>query len=119
MIETKTLKQIQTIIANGETCVVNLTAEWCSDCTEQAENLTRFGENLATKQITCYTLAVQEKKNIYLSDEHKKFTEQLGGHGFPRTVLAVSGQVVDADNVEIISQQQLTVLAQQFVDQLV
>lgn len=118
MIETKTLKQIQAIIANGETCVVNLTADWCSDCTDQTENLARFGENLATKKISCYTLVVQEQKNIYLSEEHQTFTEQLGGHGFPRTVLVVNGQVVDADNVEVISEQQLTALTQQFFAQL-
>jgi thiol:disulfide interchange protein len=118
MIETKTLKQIQAIIANGETCVVNLTADWCSDCTDQAENLARFGENLATKQISSYTLVVQEQKNTYLSEEHQTFTEQLGGHGFPRTVLVVNGQVVDADNVEVISEQQLTALTQQFFAQL-
>jgi len=118
MIETKNLKQIQAIIANGETCVVNLTANWCSDCTDQAENLSIFSEVLATQKTPCYTLAVQDEKNIYLSEEHQEFTEQLGGHGFPRTVLVISGQVVDADNVEVISQPQLTVLADKFVSQL-
>ncbi|GLS90511.1 hypothetical protein GCM10007916_15780 [Psychromonas marina] len=118
MIEIKTLAQIKTIIANGETCVINLTANWCSDCTDQAENLNVFSEVLAKQKTPCYTIAVQDEKNIYLSAEHQVFTELFGGHGFPRTVLMVNGKNVDADNVEIISSIQLNELAQKFIAQL-
>lgn len=51
MIKTNTLEQIQNRIANGETCVVNLTANWCSDCTDQAKNLAPFCDALSTKQL--------------------------------------------------------------------
>jgi len=118
MIENKTLEQIQQIIASGETCVLNLTASWCSDCTDQAHNLEAFSHNLNAKQVTCYTFAVQQERNVYLSEAHQVFTEFLGGHGFPRTVLVTKGKVVDAENVEIISAQQLTALSEKFIKQL-
>lgn len=118
MIKTLPLEQLQRIIANGESCIINLTANWCSDCTDQAEHLTHFCELFAAKQIRCYTLAVQDEKNIYLSLEHQAFTELVGGHGFPRTVLIIKGKAVDTDNVEIISAAQLTQLAETFLQQL-
>ena len=118
MIENKTLEQIQKIIASGKSCVLNLTANWCSDCTDQAHNLDAFSKKLNAKQIVCYTFAVQQQKGDYLSDEHQAFTELVGGHGFPRTVLVINGQMVDADNVEVISRQQLTDLSDKFIKQL-
>lgn len=118
MIETKTLQQLQTSINNGETCIVNLTASWCPDCTDQAQNLALFAEAFAEKNVPCYTLAVQVEKRVYLSDDHQSFTESLGGHGFPRTVLVIAGKVVDADNVEVISKEQLSELAEKFLVQL-
>jgi len=118
MIETKMVQQVQASIANGETCIVNLTATWCPDCTEQAENLAQFADAFAEKSVPCYTLAVQVEKRVYLSDEHESFTESVGGHGFPRTVLVINGEIVDADNVEVISKEQLTELADKFVAQL-
>lgn len=118
MIETKTVQEVQASIANGETCIVNLTAAWCSDCTDQAKNLAVFSEALVTKQVPCYTLDVQVDKRIYLSEQHESFTESVGGHGFPRTVLVINGEIVDADNVEVISKVQLAELAEKFLQQL-
>jgi len=118
MVETKTVQQVQANIKNGETCIVNLTASWCPDCTDQAQNLALFAEAFAEQKVPCYTLAVQEEKRIYLSDEHQVFTESVGGHGFPRTVLVINGEVVDADNVEVISAVQLAELAEAFLAQL-
>ena len=118
MIKQTNLEQLQNRIEEGETCVVNLTADWCSDCTDQSLNLQKFSENLAIKKVAIYTLVMQQEKNIYLSAEHQRFTELLGGHGFPRTVLIINGKVVDADNVEIISTEQLTELAKQFIEHL-
>ncbi|PKF60831.1 periplasmic thioredoxin of cytochrome c-type biogenesis [Psychromonas sp. psych-6C06] len=115
MIEDKQLALIETLINNGETFVLNLTAAWCSDCTDQGENLPLLCDALA---MPCYSMVVQQEKNIYLSAQHQAFTEQLGGHGFPRTILVVKGKVVDADNVEVISASQLTALAEQFKRQL-
>ncbi|MEI6896867.1 MAG: periplasmic thioredoxin of cytochrome c-type biogenesis [Psychromonas sp.] len=118
MINNKSLEQIKDSLANGETCVVNLTAIWCSDCTDQAQNLALFNEMLATNNVPCYTLVMQQEKNIYLSSEHQTFTEKMGGHGFPRTLLVIKGKVVDADNVEVISEKQLNVLSEKFIGQL-
>lgn len=118
MIETKTLQQLQACINEGETCVINLTASWCPDCTEQAENLAVFADAFAEKQVPCYTSAVQVEKRVYLSNEHQAFTDSLGGHGFPRTILVINGEVVDADNVEVISAPQLAELAKKFLEQL-
>ena len=118
MFKNKTLQQVQNSIINAESCVVNLTASWCSDCTEQSRHLHKFSEALAIKQLAVYSLVMQTEKNIYLSSEHQSFTEALGGHGFPRTVLVINGKTVDADNVEIISAEQLTELANKFLLQL-
>lgn len=112
------LEEIQTSIAAGESCVVNLTALWCSDCTDQSQNLGAFSDALATKQIATYSVTIQEEKNVYLSEDHQAFTESVGGHGFPRTVLVIKGKVVDADNVEVITSEQLNDLAQKFLQQL-
>jgi len=118
MVETKTLQQIQMSLANGETCVINLTATWCPDCTEQAVHLDAFSDKLASQQVPCYNAVMQIEKRIYLSDLHASFTESMGGHGFPRTILVINGNVVDADNVEVISAVQLAALSAQFMKQL-
>lgn len=115
MIVNKTLEQLQNAIATGDTCIINLTASWCSDCTEQSLNLAAFSELLADKKVATYSVVMQEHKNVYLSAEHQRFTESLGGHGFPRTVLVIDGKSVDTDNVEIISDAQLTELANKFL----
>lgn len=118
MIKNTSLEQLQTILKNGTNCVVNLTASWCSDCTDQAQNLEQFSTKLAEKKIDVHSLAMQTDKNIYLSQAHQGFTESVGGHGFPRTVLILNGTVVDADNVEVISEAQLDQLADKFLQQL-
>ncbi|WP_413700950.1 redoxin domain-containing protein [Psychromonas sp. KJ10-10] len=118
MIISTSLEDIKKNLDTGETCVINLTAKWCSDCTDQAKNMTVFSDALQKQQIDCYTLSVQSEKNVYLSPEHQDFTELLGGHGFPRTVLVINGEIVDADNVEIISEAQLKALSKVFLAQL-
>ncbi|WP_022941645.1 TlpA family protein disulfide reductase [Psychromonas hadalis] len=119
MIKNSSLEQVQKSILTATACVVNLTAKWCSDCTEQAYHLPDFSHSLATKSLSFYTLAVQKDKNVYLSTEHQAFTELLGGHGFPRTVLVIEGKVIDADNVEVISAEQLNELLDKFTKQLI
>jgi thiol:disulfide interchange protein len=118
MIKHRTLEQLQNSLSKNETCVVNLTADWCSDCTVQSLNLERFSEKLSDKNIDVYTLSMQKEKKIYISSEHQNFTDSVGGHGFPRTVLIINGKVIDAENVEIISTVQLDELAQKFLQQL-
>lgn len=118
MIKQTNLEQLQKSLSENETCVVNLTADWCSDCTDQSLNLETFSEKLSDKNINVYTLSMQKEKKVYLSPEHQGFTESVGGHGFPRTVLIINGKVIDAENVEIISTSQLDELAQKFLQQL-
>ena len=118
MIEIKTLAQLKKQLQEKQTFVMNLSATWCSDCTEQSHNLVSFSETFTANNIECVNLVVQAEKNIYLSDEHQAFTESLGGHGFPRTVLVIKGEVADADNVEVISSEQLKALSQKFLQQL-
>lgn len=118
MIKNSTLEEVKSNIESRENCIINLTATWCPDCTDQAKNLNNLSDALEEKQVDCYTLTVQEVRNVYLSDDHQKFTELLGGHGFPRTVLVVKGKIVDADNVEVISKEQLNLLAERFLKQL-
>lgn len=118
MIINSTLENLKNSLTAQETLVINLTAKWCSDCTDQVKNLRSFSDALEQKQIDCYSLSVQTEKNIYLSLEHQAFTELLGGHGFPRTVLVIKGQIVDADNVEVISKDELKALSKVFLAQL-
>lgn len=118
MFKNKTLVQLQSSMTDAQSCIVNLTAKWCSDCTDQSHHLHAFSEAFSTKSIDVYSVVMQEEKNIYLSAEHQQFTESVGGHGFPRTVLFVNGTIVDADNVEIITTEQLGALAKAFLAQL-
>lgn len=118
MILNTTLEDIKNSLAAGKTCVINITADWCSDCIDQAPNLSVLSDALQQQQIDCYSLSVQSEKNVYLSPEHQDFTMLLGGHGFPRTVFAINGEIVDADNVEVISQTELSALSKVFLAQL-
>lgn len=118
MIKNTNLEQLQAIINANANCVVNLTADWCSDCTDQGKNLDTFAAKFEIKKIDVHTLSMQADKNVYLSGEHQHFTESVGGHGFPRTILFINGKAVDADNVEVISPAQLEQLADKFLQQL-
>jgi thiol-disulfide isomerase/thioredoxin len=102
------------LLNSNESFIINIVASWCSDCTAQAENFPLFAEQFASKGIAVYQVNVQDEKNQYISAEHEALTLKLGGRGYPRTVLIANSKIVDADNIEIISHEQLLMLANKF-----
>ena len=118
MVKPVNAEQIQDIIKLKETCILNLVASWCSDCTEQSNNFNFFASSFIAQGVSVYELNVQDDKNIFLSPLHLQLTQQFGGHGFPRTILIREGESIDADNVEVISKEKLSELADKFKEQL-
>lgn len=103
-------------INNGETFVLNIVTGWCPDCTiRQQPNFTAFVEKMAQHNIPVYQINVQNQPKVYLSVKHEKLTKLFGGHGFPRTALVKSGEIADSENVEVISAEALSGLAQKFI----
>lgn len=111
-------EQANELITSGNTCILNIVAAWCTDCTKQAASFAAFANCFTPQGVPVYELNVQDQKNVFLSPLHQQLTERLGGHGFPRTVLICEGKIVDADNVEVISAEQLFSLAEKFQKQL-
>ena len=104
-------------IANKQTFVVNVVASWCPDCTQrQKPHLSQFVHRLQQAGIEALELNVQDQQRAYLSLAHQEVTEAFGGHGFPRTVLIRDGQVVDGDNVEVVTAEGLEKLAIVFIE---
>ena len=118
MIKYADVAQIHDLNKLKETYILNLVVAWCPDCTEQAKNLNYFASCFIESGIVVYELNVQDTKNLFLSPALQHLTEQLGGHGFPRTILIKNGESIDADNVEVISKVQLSALAEKFKEQL-
>ena len=110
--------QAQDLMRAENTCILNLVAAWCSDCTRQSKNVGSFAQGFTKKGISVYNVNVQDEKNLFLSPLHQQLTEQFGGHGFPRTILIKEGKSADANNVEVISEEQLAELADKFRKQL-
>ncbi|MDX9817868.1 MULTISPECIES: PaaI family thioesterase [Desulfococcus] len=103
-------------LSMGETFVLNIVAAWCSDCTErQRPRLPAFIRRLATERMPLFQMTVQQEKMRFISTEHEKMTEYFGGHGYPRTVLILNGEVRSADNVEIVDEEELIRLADAFI----
>lgn len=103
-------------IKSGETFVVNVFAEWCPDCTErQTMYFPEFVRKLEAKEIQTYRLTVQKERLVFISDKHKKLTENFGGHGYPRTVLIIDGVIQSDSRVEVISREELLSLAEEFI----
>ena len=111
-------QQVEDVIKAEQTCILNLVAAWCSDCTKQSENFDSFAREFAVQDVPVYQVNVQNDKNVFLSSLEQQLTEKFGGHGFPRTILIKKGKAVDTDNVEIISAAQLTALADKFKELL-
>lgn len=119
MLRSLRLGEVQELIIRKQSFVLNVVANWCPDCTErQAPNLPLFAEQLEVAGLDVINLVVQEEKRIYLSQEHDDFVSTLGGHGFPRTVLFMGGKVVDANNVEVVTEDELTQLRNKFCAQV-
>ncbi|MCB0339386.1 MAG: hypothetical protein KDD53_07270 [Bdellovibrionales bacterium] len=97
--------EVQAKIDNGETFVVNVETTWCSDCQIQNPNLGGFARTLDEAGISFFKFTVSREISpesartpIYLSDEHERLMLELGGKGFPRTVLVLKG-VIQKDSV--------------------
>jgi thiol-disulfide isomerase/thioredoxin len=106
-------------ISKKDTFVVNVVTSWCPDCTErQKPYLPNFVHRLQEAGIDVLELNVQAQRRVFLSPAHQEVTEAFGGHGFPRTVLVIDGQVVDRDNVEVITLEGLEKLAASFIDRV-
>ena len=106
-------------MATKDTFVVNVVASWCPDCTQrQKPHLPNFVHRLQQAGIDVLELNAQDQQRIYLSPAHQAITEAFGGHGFPRTLLICDGQVVDSDNVEVMTLAGLETLAIRFVEKV-
>ncbi|MFT6926247.1 MAG: thiol-disulfide isomerase/thioredoxin [Psychromonas sp.] len=108
------INKAQQLFSGSDAFILNIVAAWCSDCTAQAENLPAFARLFVDRGVPVYQLNVQDIKNQYLSAEHQALTVKLGGRGYPRTVLMLNNKSLDANNVEIISGEQLAALADKF-----
>jgi hypothetical protein len=109
-------EEVNRRIALGDTFVVNIVAAWCPDCTErQALHIDGFTEKLNSADIDVLQVNVQLQKGDFISPEHEQVTTLFGGHGFPRTVLIKNGDVVDKDNVEVVTENALSGLASKFI----
>lgn len=112
-------QDIMARLADAETFVLNIVAQWCPDCTErQSLYIDDFAKKLSEDGLPVYQVNVQVERKVFLSDEHATLTDLCGGHGYPRTVLIQNGVVTDKDNVEVITEDDLSDLAQRFVTNL-
>lgn len=106
-------------MAAGDTFVVNVVAAWCPDCTErQSLHIGGFAQKMKSHGVDVLQVNVQLLKGDFISVEHEQMTTQFGGHGYPRTVLINHGNVVDQNNVEIITEDTLSALAGKFIQML-
>lgn len=97
-----------------ETFVINVVATWCSDCTQQQKHLVSLHDAMREQNIEVFQLLAQHEKGVFVDIDHAELVQQFGGHGYPRTVLIKNGYIVSSDNVEMISEMQLSALALKF-----
>jgi len=103
-------------MTTGDTFVVNVVAAWCTDCTErQAPHVDGFTQVMNSHEIDVLQINVQLLKGDFISPDHEQITTLFGGHGYPRTVLIKYGDVVDKNNIEIITEDALSELASKFI----
>lgn len=108
------LGEIQQLVAEEKTFVLNVIAAWCSDCTEQqAPFIPSFAQNVQHQGIQFFQLLAQESKDQYLDNGIAEFVESIWGHGFPRTLLIDKGKPTAINQIELINQQQLQHFSQQ------
>jgi len=101
-------------IQQKQSFILNVIATWCSDCTEQALSLQTFTNTMKESGLEVFTLIAQKEKRVFIDCNHEKLIIDLGGHGFPRTILIKEGEIISADNVEVITEQALATLAIEF-----
>ncbi len=120
MIQEISPQEVRERIGRQESFVVNVVSSWCPDCTErQAPHLPGFAEKMEAAGIPVYQCTVQEEKLVFLSSAHEALTNDFGGHGYPRTVLVVKGEV-DAENsrVEVMDPLALDMLASDYREKI-
>jgi len=105
-------------LKNNDTFVLNIIANWCSDCTEQDNNIQVFIDKLSSQKVDLFNLVAQQNKAQFIDTETQALITELGGHGYPRTVFIKQGKIIDEKNVEIISEKQLINLAEKFISLL-
>jgi thiol:disulfide interchange protein len=111
--------EINQRLAAGDSFVVNIVTTWCPDCTvRQAPHIDGFTQKMASNGIDVLQVNVQMRRGEFISLEHEQITHLFGGHGYPRTVLIKHGTIADHNNVEILSEEALSTLAQRFLQQL-
>lgn len=105
---------------NQQTFVLNIVTRWCPDCTiRQAAVIKHFIERMQHAGVEVVQCTVQHQKGLFLSEEHEALTNFCGGHGYPRTVLFIKGDLANWQNVEVVTEADLIQLADEFVAQLV
>ena len=110
------MEQLRGLITKNEKLVLNIEASWCPDCTvRQRPHLAKFSKSLENAGIAFYRLIVQEKRGVFISDEYQAFVDSMGGHGYPRTVLFLRGDIASTNHIERIVEQQLDELAEKFI----
>lgn len=108
--------EINSRISAGHTFIVNVVAAWCPDCTERQKlTIDDFAQKMKSQAIDVLQVNVQRVKGEFIEDEHAQLTAKFGGHGYPRTVLICQGNIVDSNNVEILTDNALSALAEKFI----
>ena len=118
MVQQYSPKEIRKKMSARETFVVNIVAAWCPDCTErQQPHFPGFVEKMKAADVPVYQCMVQEEKLVFISADHEALTSDFGGHGYPRTVLIVDGEMT-ASRVEVMDALALMMLADEYVGQV-
>ncbi|MEG3753620.1 thioredoxin domain-containing protein [Psychromonas arctica] len=100
-------------IEQQDSFVLNIVASWCSDCTDQQNNISSLVDTLDVK-LPVLQLTAQNERGVFIDQQHQDLVDEMGGHGYPRTILVIAGKVLSTDNVEVIKQQDLINLANKF-----
>lgn len=114
------IDEVEAKLHNKETFVLNIIAEWCPDCTQrQRPLLADFAMSLHEKGLDLVQVVVQsDVPRVFISEEAKSLARKFGGPGFPRTALVVEGKIVDANNVEVVTEAGLAELVVKFAQKV-
>jgi hypothetical protein len=115
MIKEQNPTDIRARMKHKETFVLNVVSTWCPDCVErQQPNFPEFVQKMEESGIPVYQCCMQVERLIFVSPEHESLTDDFGGHGYPRTVLILNGNMVDS-RVEVMEPLALSMMADSFV----
>ncbi len=111
--------EVRNKINKGETFIVNVVTDWCPDCTQrQRPCFSEFVNKMNLYHIPVFQLTVQYERLVFLSDEHENLTNDFGGHGYPRTVLIVNGEIQADSRVEVVTPEALDAMADDFIKRI-